>query len=62
MNRNYKFSRSYQEAVLELKLAAGTQLDSHIVDLFCSIPEYKIEACLEDVKQTMQRYLKENFR
>ncbi len=62
MNRNYKFSRSYQEAVLELKLAAGTQLDSHIVDLFCSIPEYKIESCLEDVRKTMQRYLKENFR
>ncbi len=62
MNRNYKSSHSYQEAVMELKLASGTQLDPKIVALFCSIPEYKVEACLAEVRLTMERYSKENFR
>ena len=62
MERSYKASLTYEEAISELKLAAGTQLDPALVDIFCSIPLRKIEACKADVHKQMQRYDEENFR
>ena len=62
MERSYKASLTYEEAISELKLAAGTQLDPALVDIFCSIPLRKIEACMADVHKQMQRYDEENFR
>ena len=36
---------SYDECIEILKDAAGTQLDAHLVDVFCSIPREKVMAC-----------------
>ena len=57
MNRSYKASLPYAEAVSELRLAAGTQLDEELVNYFCNIPMSKIDACLEDVMIRMNTYL-----
>ena len=57
MNRSYKASLSYAEAISELRLAAGTQLDEELVGYFCNIPMSKIDSCLEDVMSKMNRYL-----
>lgn len=62
MNRNYKSSKSYQEALTELNLSKGSQLDSNLVDLFNKIPEEKVEKCLNEVRLRMEKYGKENFR
>lgn len=61
MERNYKSSLTYSEAIAELKLVAGSQLDSEIVDYFCNVPLRKIEESLGDVKETMKFYLQENY-
>ena len=60
MERNYKSSLTYSEAIAELKLVAGTQLDSELVDYFCKIPLRNIEESLRDVKETMKFYQLEN--
>lgn len=45
MRRPYKEATSYDECIEILKDAAGTQLDAHLVEVFCSIPRDKIMAC-----------------
>ncbi|MBR5419667.1 MAG: hypothetical protein IK115_00815 [Lachnospiraceae bacterium] len=50
LNRTYKAARSLNEAMEELKLAAGTQLDKEIVEIFTEISMDEIEACYEEVK------------
>lgn len=62
MARSYKASRTYEDCIMVLKLAAGTQLDTEIVDIFCDIPMERVEACAEDVRKQMRSYLKADFR
>lgn len=62
MARSYKPSYANEEAISELKLVAGTQLDAKLVDIFCNIPMNRITACMEDVKKRMERYSDERFR
>ena len=62
MTRSYKASLRYEDAISELRLAAGTQLDDELVDIFCSIPLRKIESCMTAVHKQMQLYQEENFR
>lgn len=56
MNRSYKPSLPYVEAVAELKAVAGTQLDEKLVKAFCNIPMSKVDACLDDVRAKMERF------
>ena len=62
MERSYKANMSHQDAIAELRQAAGSQLDREIVDIFCHIPYKKINQSMIAVKQKMQRYNEENFR
>ena len=57
MNRSYKASLPYAEAISELRLAAGTQLDEELVGYFCNIPMSRVDDCLEDVMTKMNGYL-----
>ena len=57
MDRNYKSSLSYPEAITELKLVAGTQLDAEIVEYFCRIPPKKIEKSMKKIKLQMESYI-----
>lgn len=57
MNRSYKASLPYAEAIAEIRLAAGTQLDEELVGYFCNIPMSKINSCLDDVMKKMDIYL-----
>lgn len=50
LSRTYKASRSCTEAMEELKIVAGTQLDEELVDIFTQIPIEQVEACLETVR------------
>ena len=56
MVRPYRPSLTYEEAITELKLVAGTQLDAELVRCFCEIPPKRIETCLEDVREKMKKY------
>ena len=62
MDRTYKASLTYDEALTELRQAAGTQLDPELVGFFCEIPKHRIEACMENVSSIMERYQDEHFR
>ena len=62
MNRSYKASLSFEDAMLELRLSASSQLDPNLVDIFCTIPIRKVKASIEDAKKVMERYEGENFR
>ncbi|MCR5626927.1 MAG: HD domain-containing protein [Lachnospiraceae bacterium] len=62
MSRSYKPSYSYYDAIDELKLVSGTQLDDELVRIFADIPPKKVESCMEDVKRKMQFYDEEKFR
>ena len=62
MVRSYKPSRSYDDALAALKIAAGTQLDKELVDIFCEIPREKVEKCTKQVKEKMEAFLNEDFR
>ena len=57
MNRSYKASLPYAEAISELRMAAGTQLDEELVEYFCNIPMSRVDDCLEDVMKKMNGYL-----
>ena len=54
MNRSYKATLSYAQAIAELRSAAGSQLDEGIVNCFCSIPMSRIQACMDDVRRKMK--------
>ena len=56
MNRSYRPSLSYGEAISELRHAAGSQLDEEIVEYFCKIPMDRVDLCLDDVRNKMQRF------
>lgn len=62
MERSYKASLTHQEALSELRQAAGKQLDGDLVRIFCDIPFAKIEESSKDVLQKMQRYQEGDFR
>ncbi|MCR4580874.1 MAG: HD domain-containing protein [Treponema sp.] len=62
MNRSYKAALPYESAISELKLVSGSQLDTEIVELFCSIPISRIEACKQETQSRMERYELEHFR
>lgn len=56
MDRSYKASMPYLDAVTELRRASGTQLDSELVEFFCRIPQRKVEDCMADVIRKMEPY------
>ncbi len=62
MVRSYKPSRSYDDAMAALKIAAGTQLDKELVDIFSEIPREKVEKCTRQVQKKMEAFLNEDFR
>ncbi|MBQ9205264.1 MAG: HD domain-containing protein [Treponema sp.] len=62
MDRSYRASLPYENAIAELRLVAGSQLDSELVDIFCSIPKKKISACVLDVRNRMKKYSVGDFR
>ena len=62
MVRSYKPSRSYDDAIGSLKIAAGSQLDKELVGIFCSIPREKVEGCTREVKDKMALFLANDFR
>ena len=62
MTRSYKPAYSYEDAIAELKLVSGTQLDEKLVRIFCDIPINRISSCIEDVQQKMAIYSSESFR
>ena len=57
-NRPYRRGKTYFDAISILKSNAGTQLDANIVDIFCQIPQEKVERCrpqallLDFIKET----------
>ena len=61
MDRTYKASLPYEEAIIELRQAAGTQLDAELVGYFCEIPRHRLDECLESVRRIMERYQDEHF-
>lgn len=54
MTRAYKPSMAYEEAITELRLSSGSQLDPELVDIFCSIPLKSIDSCLEEVQKKIK--------
>ncbi len=62
MERSYRATMTHDEAVAELKRAAGSQLDSEIVRIFVHIPYKKIEESLNEVRTVMRRYEDGDFR
>lgn len=62
MTRSYKPSYTYEDAIAELKLVSGTQLDRDLVQIFCGIPQNRVYSCYKDVQDKMERYRGENFR
>lgn len=62
MERSYRPSLTHQNAIAELKLVAGTQLDREITEIFCSIPESKFKLCMDDVREKMKKYEIGSFR
>lgn len=61
MDRSYRPSLPYENAISELRLAAGSQLDSRIVEIFCSIPKSKVNNCMTNVRERMKKYQFGNF-
>lgn len=43
--KSYKPARTYEDGIATLRLVAGTQLDQELVEIFCGIPQSRIEAC-----------------
>ena len=62
MDRSYRPSLPHENAISELRLVAGSQLDSKLVELFCSIPKKKIADCMLDVRSRMKKYQSGDFR
>ncbi|MBQ9550318.1 MAG: HD domain-containing protein [Lachnospiraceae bacterium] len=61
MDRTYKASMSHDEAITELRQAAGTQLDAGLVGYFCDIPKHRLEECMLSVRRITERYQDEHF-
>ena len=61
MDRTYKASLPYDEAIIELRQAAGTQLDAELVGYFCEIPKHRIDECMASVRDITERYQNEHF-
>jgi HD-GYP domain-containing protein (c-di-GMP phosphodiesterase class II) len=53
MQRSYRASLNYEQAISELKIVSGTQLDGEIVKYFCMIPLRKIEQSENSVRAKM---------
>ena len=49
MKRSYKYSRTYDDAMIILNEVSGSQLDPELVKIFCSIPKEEIVACTPEV-------------
>lgn len=62
MDRSYRPSLPHENAISELRLVAGSQLDPKLVELFCSIPKKKIADCMLDVRSRMKKYQSGDFR
>ncbi len=62
MERSYRATMTHEEAVAELRRAAGSQLDAEIVRIFVHIPYSKIEESLNEVRTAMRRYEDGDFR
>lgn len=62
MDRSYRASLPYENAISELRLVAGTQLDAELVELFCSISKKKVVDCMLDVRNRMKKYQSGDFR
>jgi fructose-bisphosphate aldolase class 1 len=62
MERSYRPKLPYENAIAELQLVAGTQLDRDLVEIFCAIPRMKVVACMDDVKKRMEKYKIGTFR
>ena len=62
MERSYKATMTYEDAIAELRQAAGTQLDARLVEIFCNIPVHIVEASVDDTRRKMQRYQEGDFR
>ena len=53
MDRTYKASLPYEEAITELRQVAGTQLDRKLVEAFCEIPKHRLDECVQSVHRSM---------
>lgn len=62
MDRSYRPSLTHENAISELRLVAGKQLDAQLVEIFCSIPKSKIAVCMDDVRNRMKKYQSGTFR
>lgn len=49
MKRAYKEAKTYEEGIAILKDCAGSQFDTRLVDIFCSIPKAQVEACMPQI-------------
>ena len=58
MSNSFKPSRTYADAIIGLRMSASSQLDKNLVDIFCSIPQGKVNACLDEVRACMENYQK----
>ena len=56
MPRNYRPTLNYEEAINELKIVAGSQLDAELVECFCNIPLNRINENLEGMRETLRSY------
>lgn len=55
MTRSYRPTLTYEDALSELKMVTGSQLDPEIVDIFVNIPKNLVLSCIEDVNEKMAR-------
>ena len=62
MDRSYRPSLTYENAISELRLVAGSQLDPKLVEVFCSIPKMKVANCMVDVRNRMKKYQSGDFK
>ncbi len=53
VNKSYKPARTYEDGIMTVKMASGTQLDPELVEVFCNIPKHKIENCAAEVGREM---------
>ncbi len=56
MSRTYKAHYKYEDAMSELKLAAGFQLDEELVTLFSRIPLHEIKNASREVQNLMDYF------